>query len=118
MNPKNTYEKNQYGSVLDLAITSNYIAKKVKEFDVTDELQSDHLTIVVTLACKGFSKALKKFARNKHTIKCFDVDKFSKEISRRTEQLLFDPPSTRAEIDSLSNNCTKIIQDSHHVSAF
>jgi hypothetical protein len=43
---------------------------------------------------------------------------FSKEISRRTEQLLFDPPSTRAEIDSLSNNCTKIIQDSHHVSAF
>ena len=118
MNPKNTYEKNQYGSVLDLAITTNYIAKKVKEFDVTDELQSDHLTIVVTLACKGFSKALKKFARNKHTIKCFDGDKFSKEISHRTEQLLFDPPSTRAEIDSLSNNCTKIIQDSHHVSAF
>ena len=118
-NLTNTYQPvEKTGSIIDLAITTNYISQRVKDFEVTDELHSDHLTLVFTATCKGFSNASQTKARRKHKIRCFQSEKFLEELSTRLIQLKSEPPTTRAEIDNLANKLTKTIQDAHQVSSF
>ena len=115
----NTYQPpGMNGSVIDLAITTNYISRKVKDFEVTDEIHSDHLTLVFIIACKGYSNALQKNARRKHKIRCFDSDKFLNELESKVKTIKIVPPTSRAEIDELATQLTQTINDAHQVSSF
>ena len=109
-NDKPTYEPSHrpdYKAIIDFALSSEDMLAFVKDFDVTDQIRSDHLTISISIDTKN-----NNYERSSNETKTINkinwesFDKLSKEIS--LENKIYN---TASELDSSVEEFTKKIQN-------
>ncbi len=98
--------RNDYHGILDLVIAPSTTSALISNFEVSDELCSDHNTVIFNL--KIASKN-----HTKHTIRTIiDWEKFKVHILRNSNNLNDLPLDTTDQIDRFVENLTTTIQSS------
>lgn len=106
--------KPNYTAIIDLAISTENAANLVTNFETTDCLRSDHITILLTISHDGLINigAPPISYRKKVKIKSINQDKLSDELSHFSSLLKYPEIKSHAMIDNIVSQLTISIQAS------
>lgn len=100
-------------SIIDFAISSTQVAEQVSNFIVSDELHSDHLTLIVTLKYNGpHIGAFPANSKEVCLVKSLNFEKLDDELIKRANTYSSPVLDSNQNIDKMSEEITQLIQQS------
>ena len=98
-------------SIIDLAISTISVADRITDFKVSDELHSDHLSVILNLKYSGpFIGAHSFSSKDSQVIRTFDFNKFDEDLLRLTSLYSYTTPNSVQKVDSMTDDITKLLQ--------
>ena len=121
--PTPTYQPShnpEYKAILDLSIASSSLNDKILNFEITDQIHSDHLATKLTIKCNAHPN-LKSFTTSTNnptkTIKILNWEEFDKQLLKNANNYDFEPTITESDIDNAIIKLTSLINESVEASS-